>query len=66
MEARTTNDFEMAAAKKQSRGLFAELLGLLNQTKKWWLFPVVIAMLLIGLLIVLSGTAVAPFIYTLF
>jgi hypothetical protein len=35
--------------------------------KKFWLAPIVLVMLLLGGLIVLSqGTAVAPFIYTLF
>ncbi len=35
--------------------------------KKWWLAPIIILSLLMGLLIVMtSGTAVAPFIYTLF
>jgi hypothetical protein len=60
------NEFVKASAEKQSRGLLVELLGLLNQTKKWWLFPVLVVALLLGLLIMLSGTAAAPFIYTLF
>lgn len=35
--------------------------------KKFWLAPVIIILLLLGILIVLSGTsALAPFIYTLF
>lgn len=35
--------------------------------KKYWLFPIMIMMILLGGLIVLShGSAVAPFIYTLF
>lgn len=35
--------------------------------KKWWLLPIVIFLLLLGSLIFLtSGTAVAPFVYTLF
>jgi len=35
--------------------------------KKWWLLPIVVFLLLLGLLIVLTeGSAVAPFIYTLF
>lgn len=37
------------------------------QRKKWWLAPIIIMLVLLGLLIVLSsGSAVAPFIYTLF
>ena len=38
----------------------------LAQNKKWWLLPIVLVMLLLGILIMLSGTAAAPFIYTLF
>ncbi len=39
----------------------------LRVRKKWWLAPIVIVLLLLGLLIVLTqGSAIAPFIYTLF
>jgi hypothetical protein len=39
----------------------------LMNRKKYWLFPILLAMLLIGFLIVFSkGSAVAPFIYTVF
>ena len=38
-----------------------------KERKKFWLAPIIIILLLLGLLIVFSGgTAVAPFIYTLF
>ena len=39
----------------------------LRERKKYWLLPIVIVLALFGILIVLSqGTAVAPFIYTIF
>jgi hypothetical protein len=39
----------------------------MKERKKWWLIPTLIVFLLLGLLIVLcSGSALAPFIYTLF
>jgi len=38
----------------------------LRYNKKWWLTPIILVLLLVGLLIVLGGTAAAPFIYTLF
>lgn len=45
----------------------AELWGFLRVRKKFWLLPVILVLLLFGVLVVLtSGTAVAPFIYTLF
>ena len=44
-----------------------DLWGFLKERKKWWLLPMVIVLLLFGLLIFLtSGSAIAPFIYTLF
>ena len=39
----------------------------LKERKKWWLLPMIVVLLLIGVLIVMtSGSAIAPFIYTLF
>jgi hypothetical protein len=39
----------------------------LKERKKWWLLPIIIFLLLLGVLVVLTeGTALAPFIYTLF
>tara|TARA_B100000686_G_scaffold225986_1_gene233157 strand:- start:367 stop:546 length:180 start_codon:yes stop_codon:yes gene_type:complete len=44
-----------------------EFLFFLKTRKKWWLAPILIIMLLMGSLILLTeGSAVAPFIYTLF
>jgi Family of unknown function (DUF5989) len=44
-----------------------ELWAFMRERKKFWLLPIVIALLLIGSLIVLiQGSAMAPFIYTLF
>lgn len=44
-----------------------ELWAYMRTRKKFWLIPVLIVMALIGALIVLApGSAVAPFIYTLF
>lgn len=44
-----------------------DLWGFLRVRKKFWLLPIILTLLLFGVLIVLtSGTAVAPFIYTIF
>ncbi len=44
-----------------------EMWGFLRERKKFWLFPIVLILAIFGALIVLSqGSAVAPFIYTLF
>lgn len=47
--------------------LLSDLWGFMKVRKKFWLAPIIFTMLLLGGLIVLSqGSAVAPFIYTLF
>ena len=44
-----------------------DLWGFLNQRKKFWLLPLIVIILLFGaLMIFASGSAIAPFIYTLF
>ena len=44
-----------------------ELWAFMKERKKFWLLPILVVMLLFGVLIVLTqGSAVAPFIYTLF
>jgi len=48
-------------------GVFAELWAFLSVTKKWWLAPIVILLLMFGILIVATqGSAISGFIYTLF
>ena len=47
-------------------GILAEFWDFLCHNKKWWLTPIILVLLLVGLLIFLRGTAAAPFIYTLF
>jgi hypothetical protein len=53
-----------AAGKRQS--LPVELLAFLRDNRKWWLAPMILAVLVLGLLVMLGSTAAAPFIYTLF
>lgn len=44
-----------------------ELWGFMRERKKFWLLPIISVLVLLGSLIVLTqGSAVAPFIYTLF
>ncbi|MCG6553005.1 DUF5989 family protein [Candidatus Magnetominusculus dajiuhuensis] len=48
-------------------GILKELWDFLRVRKKWWLLPMILVLLLMGLLIVFAGgSAIAPFIYTLF
>jgi Family of unknown function (DUF5989) len=44
-----------------------DLFGFMAARKKFWLAPLIIILLLVGILIVIGGgSAIAPFIYTLF
>jgi hypothetical protein len=53
---------------KPSRiSLLSEVWAFMRVRKKWWLGPIMLVLLLFGALIVLTqGSAVAPFIYTIF
>lgn len=47
--------------------LFGEFWAFLKVRKKWWLGPIILVLILFGLIIVLmEGSALAPFIYTIF
>ena len=57
----------MARAGGSSMSIFREFWFFMRVRKKWWLGPIILAMLLLSALIVLTeGSAVAPFIYALF
>jgi hypothetical protein len=59
------SSFEQQAARKR-QGLIGEYFQFLRQHRKWYLIPIVIALILLGALIFVAGTSVAPFIYTMF
>ena len=60
------DDFAAQAAEEKRSSLVGEFFEFLSENKKWWLAPIVISVLLLGALVMLGGTAAAPFIYTLF
>ena len=60
-----SNDFAAKAA-DQCTGIVSEFWDFLKDNKKWWLAPIIISILGLGALVMLGGTAAAPFIYTLF
>jgi hypothetical protein len=62
----TGTEFDELARKSGKTTLIGELWGMLRARKKYWLMPIVLVLLLLGVLVFLSGTAAAPFIYTLF
>jgi hypothetical protein len=57
--------FEQAQQEQQT-GIIKEFFLFLRHNKKFWMIPILITLLALGVLILLGGTAVAPFIYTLF
>jgi hypothetical protein len=59
------NDFENAARQAPAT-LLGEFWAFLRQNKKWWLLPILLVLLVLGILVVLSTTPLAPFIYTLY
>lgn len=52
---------------KSKLKIFGELWMFMRVRKKWWLGPIIFVLLFLGLFIILTqGSALAPFIYTLF
>ncbi|HEY7098504.1 MAG TPA: DUF5989 family protein [Terriglobales bacterium] len=48
-------------------GIAGELLGFFGRGKRWWLVPMIVVILLMGVVMILAqSSAIAPFIYTLF
>jgi hypothetical protein len=50
-----------------SAGLVSEMWAFMKARKKWWLLPIIVIMVAVGALLVFAqGSALAPFIYTIF
>lgn len=55
------------AGRSGTLGLLSELWAFMRVRKKWWLGPIVVVLALFGALVVFTqGSALAPFVYTLF
>ncbi len=46
-------------------GLIAEFVDFLLHNKKWWLAPIILVLVLLGVLVMLGGSGMLPFIYPL-
>lgn len=53
-------------ASEKRRGPASEFLSFVLHNKKWWLTPIILILALVAALVVLGGSGVAPFIYSLF
>lgn len=60
------NDFAETAQQQAEGSFFSDFWAFLVSSKKWWLIPVLVVLLFFSLIVLCTGTAVAPFIYTLF
>jgi hypothetical protein len=60
------SEFKKAAESRHDSNIASEFWLFLRHSKKWWLLPIVVVLVMFGALVFLSGTAAAPFIYTLF
>jgi hypothetical protein len=65
MTEKPVSEFEKAAGQEEG-SILGDLWLFLKNNKKWWLLPILVLFLLFGLLMLLSGSAALPFIYTLF
>lgn len=66
MSEKPMTQFEQAASQKKGPSLARELWHFLKTNKKWWLLPLILVLLVFGLFVLVSGSAIAPFIYTIF
>ena len=60
------SEFEQQARVAVQHGLLHDLLAFVWQSKKWWMAPLIVTLVLLGVLVFLSSSAAAPFIYSLF
>ena len=59
------SEFEREA-QEQASGVWSEFFHFLRHSKKWWLLPILLLLMGLGVFLVLGGTAAAPWLYTLF
>lgn len=59
------DDFARKAEEAQP-GILREFWEFLGEYRKWWLAPILVIVLLLGVFVLLASTGAAPFIYTLF
>jgi len=56
----------LEATEKAKGGLIAEFFEFMGENAKWWLAPILVVFLLLGVLLIFAGSAITPFLYTLF
>lgn len=66
MPEQQLSEFEKVTQQPTSNNLLTDFTYFLRHSKKWWLVPLLLALGMLGTLMLLSNTAAAPLIYTLF
>lgn len=66
MNTERQTEFERAGDNVIESSFVVEIAAYLKANRKWWLLPIFASLLAMGAILALSGTAAAPFIYTLF
>ena len=56
---------QFPAIREKRRALPVRVFGFAWQNKKWWMVPILGVLLLLGLLIAIGGSGVAPFLYSM-
>jgi hypothetical protein len=64
--AKVSDDLNAIAQEEASIPLWKDFAYFLLHNKKWWLLPIIVILIILGLVTALSSTAIAPFIYTVF
>ena len=64
-DLKTTESFR-DSAKSPQPGILAELTQFMIHSKRWWLVPLMAVLLIMGLMILVTNTAIIPGIYMLF
>jgi hypothetical protein len=60
------NRFEEVSERGSKPSVLGDMAYFFRHKKKWWMLPIIGLLLMLGAIMVLGGTAAAPFIYTLF
>ena len=60
------NRSEFEEVEQEELSLVGEFIEFIRENKAWWMVPIVVTLGLLGILVVLTSTGAAPFIYTLF
>jgi hypothetical protein len=65
-QTKARDELKAAAQQEANIPLWKDFGYFLLHNKKWWLLPIIVILVLLGLLMAVSSTAIAPFIYTVF